>query len=109
MNTLSDSATRPRLPEGRNFIAGEWRDESGAERITVTDPASETVLGDIPCSSAATVDKAVRAARKAFNDPAWSNLAPMEREALLHRLAALVSRCLPTAVEPVKLILSTPG
>lgn len=90
MNTFSESATRPSLPEGRNFIAGEWRNDDAAERITVTDPASETVLGEIPCSSAATVDEAVRAARKAFNDPAWRDLPPMGREALLHRLAALV-------------------
>jgi len=80
------------LPPGLNFIGGEWVDEPGAERLAVINPATETEIGRIPNSSAATVDRAVQAARQAFKDPAWRALPPLARERLLHRLADLMEQ-----------------
>jgi phenylacetaldehyde dehydrogenase len=80
------------LPAGLNFIGGAWVDEPGVERLAVVDPATEAVLGTIPCSSAATVDRAVQAAQAAFKNPAWRGLPPMGRERLLHRLADLIEQ-----------------
>lgn len=78
------------LPPALNYIGGQWLDDISAERIAVHDPATEDVIGDIPCSTPASVDLAVRAARTAFEAPVWRDLPPLGREALLHRLAALV-------------------
>ncbi|MES2262633.1 MAG: aldehyde dehydrogenase family protein [Pseudomonadota bacterium] len=89
---MNSSSHQPRvaLPPACNFIGGEWSDEAAAERIAVLDPATETVIGEIPCSTAAAVDRAVQAAQAAFRAPAWSELAPLARERLLHRLAELI-------------------
>ncbi|MBN3788565.1 aldehyde dehydrogenase family protein [Burkholderia sp. Ac-20353] len=78
------------LPTGRNYIGGEWLDDAAAERLPVYDPATEAVIGDIPCSTAAAVDQAVQAARAAFVAPAWRDLPPLGRERLIHRLAELI-------------------
>ncbi|HSW12623.1 MAG TPA: aldehyde dehydrogenase family protein [Solimonas sp.] len=79
-----------KLPPSLNYIGGEWRDDPAAERIEVRDPATDAVIGHIPCSGAATVDQAVRAAHTAFADPAWRDLPLIARERLIHRLADLL-------------------
>lgn len=87
MTTVASAVT---LPPARNHIGGQWLDDTAAPRRPVHDPATEQVIGDIPCSTAATVDAAVRAAKAAFANPAWAGLPPIAREGLLHRLANLI-------------------
>lgn len=87
MTTLASAVT---LPPARNHIGGQWLDDTAAARRPVHDPATEAVIGDIPCSTAATVDAAVTAARQALDHPAWRDLPPIGRERLLHRLADLI-------------------
>jgi phenylacetaldehyde dehydrogenase len=86
------NAASVKLPAGLNFINGQWLDEPGVPRLSVIDPATEAELGQIPCSSATTVDQAVQAALAAFKNPAWRALPPMARERLLHRLADLIEQ-----------------
>ncbi|WP_414728424.1 aldehyde dehydrogenase family protein [Zhongshania aliphaticivorans] len=77
------------MPRSLNYIDGQWC-HGGDREIPVYNPADGSQIGSIPCSDAATVDKAVKAARAGFENPEWRNLAPMAREALLHRLANLI-------------------
>jgi len=86
------SYATPSLPDALNFIGGQWLADSQASRRPVYDPATEQVIGDIPCSGPATVNAAVQAAKTAFSDPAWAALAPIAREQLLHRLADLIDQ-----------------
>ncbi|WP_084170235.1 aldehyde dehydrogenase family protein [Paraburkholderia ferrariae] len=79
-----------KLPAGRNYIGGEWLDDAAAERLPVYDPATATVIGDIPGSTPDAVNQAVQAAHAAFVSPAWRDLSPLGRERLIHRLAELV-------------------
>jgi len=44
----------------------------------------------VPSSDAADIDRAVAAARAAFENPAWSGMRPADRERMLLRLADLV-------------------
>ncbi len=81
---------RPALPPGLNHIDGHWLDDPTAERLPVHDPATEEVIGEIPCSTPALVDRAVLAAQAAFVAPAWRDLPSMARERLLHKLADLI-------------------
>ncbi|WP_374526697.1 aldehyde dehydrogenase [Novosphingobium sp.] len=74
---------------GRHFIDGEWVSGSGAP-ITVENPADGRAIGAIAAGTAADIDRAVAAARRAFEDPAWQHMAAAERERLLLRLADLV-------------------
>ena len=53
--------------------------------IQVVEPATETVMAEVPRAGVEDVDAAVDRARGAF--PAWRDLSPPDRSALLHRLA----------------------
>jgi malonate-semialdehyde dehydrogenase (acetylating)/methylmalonate-semialdehyde dehydrogenase len=61
----------------KNYISGRWVEADGVETLGVTNPASGEALAQVPLSSAAQVDEAVRAAREAF--PAWRATPPLER------------------------------
>jgi len=82
-------AGRLALP-GKAFIDGDLRAAvSGAVFETVA-PATGATLGLVAACDAADVDLAVAAARRSFDDGAWSRAAPEERKAVLLRLADLV-------------------
>ena len=70
------------------LIGGEWVD--GSDRFPTVNPATEEVIADVEEAGAAEVDAAVRSAREAFEDPAWRDLDPHRRAALLWRLADLI-------------------
>ncbi|MEU3661350.1 aminobutyraldehyde dehydrogenase [Streptomyces sp. NPDC032940] len=70
-----------------NIVDG--RTTRTADRMELTDPATEEVYGTAPRSSAAEVDEAVAAARRAL--PAWRRSTPAVRQAALLRLADLVA------------------
>jgi phenylacetaldehyde dehydrogenase len=72
------------------FIGGAWREASDGGRAEVIEPSTEGLLTHIPMGTAADLDQAVLAARAQFDGGAWSQLKPLERERLLHRLADLI-------------------
>ncbi|MDL2335133.1 MAG: gamma-aminobutyraldehyde dehydrogenase [Chloroflexota bacterium] len=72
----------------RMFINGEWADASTGETTNVINPATEEVIAQIPKGSAADVDKAVAAAKAAFED--WSQTTPGERSKMLWDWAAKI-------------------
>ena len=90
MNMPTDLAAQVRLPSIRNFIGGDWHNPAGIDQLDVMDPATERRLGQLPVSGPDDVDAAVKAARSAFESPAWRGLPPLGRERLLHRLADLI-------------------
>jgi acyl-CoA reductase-like NAD-dependent aldehyde dehydrogenase len=59
------------------------------------DPCSGEYFADIPTASPADVDAVVAAARRAFSDPSWRNLTPLQRERLLHAFADAIEADLP--------------
>jgi aldehyde dehydrogenase (NAD+) len=66
------------------YIDGQWIAPAVAAPFDVINPATEDVAGQISLGSAADIDRAVRAARRAF--PAYSSAGREERLALLHRI-----------------------
>lgn len=72
------------------YIDGEWVNPSSDGDIAFIDPATETHIGTIAAGSAADVDRAVVAARRAFGS--FSLTAPEERRALLGRILALLEK-----------------
>lgn len=78
------------IEPGRLFIGGRWREASDGARTEVVDPSRGTVLTTAADAGAADVDAAVRAARDAFDDGAWSGLSGRERGRILHRVAELI-------------------
>jgi betaine-aldehyde dehydrogenase len=72
----------------KNFVDGEFVDPVDGETEPVINPATGDVIGHAPLSSAADVDRAVKAAREAF--PTWSTTTPGERSLALLKLADVV-------------------
>ena len=72
------------------FINNEWVDSSHGATIAVEDPSTGKVIGQVADASDRDVDRAVAAARAAFDDGRWSGLPPMVREKTMHRLADLI-------------------
>ena len=68
------------------YIGGQWVDPATPKSIDVIDPATERPAGRISMGSAADVDRAVQAARKAF--ASYSRTSVDERVALLERVIA---------------------
>lgn len=73
----------------RLFIGGDWIAPQGGERIAVISPTTEEVIAEVPSGSRADIDRAVAAARLAFDKGPWPHLALEERRAVLRRLSAL--------------------
>ncbi len=77
-------------PEVRAFIGGTFVDAADGETFRTINPATGEVIAHVAHCSGKDVDRAVAAARKAFDDGAWSRAAPEDRKAILLRLAELV-------------------
>ncbi len=73
------------------FIGGEWVEPAGYETLKVLSPTSEEVIGSVPVATAADMDKAVAAARAAF-DGEWSTWTPEQRAELLVRISDGIKR-----------------
>jgi aldehyde dehydrogenase (NAD+) len=70
------------------YVDGRWRDATARPTVPVVDPATERAFADLPVGTAADVDAAVAAARRAFDGYAAWPVA--ERIALLDRLRAIL-------------------
>src|SRR4051794_11073975 len=71
------------------FIDGRFVDTDGGRMFKTVSPASEEVLAEITEASSADVDKAVAAARRAY-DKVWSRMPARERGKYLFRIARIV-------------------
>ena len=74
----------------RLFVNGEWVESSHDRTIAVYDPSTGREIARVVDASDADVDRAVAAARAAFDDGRWSGLAPYKRQRLMERLADLI-------------------
>src|SRR5438046_3753823 len=68
------------------FIGGEWTPGAGGEAQEVINPATGKVIAHVPKGSQQDVDRAVAAARKAF-DGGWSDSTPRMRSEAMLKLA----------------------
>ncbi|MFC6079762.1 aldehyde dehydrogenase family protein [Sphaerisporangium aureirubrum] len=71
------------------FVNGEWIDSLGDERHKTINPATEEALAEFTYASPADVDRAVAAARKAY-DSVWSRMPGRERAKYLFRIARII-------------------
>jgi len=91
MNSLVNSPLRHLKEAGRFdrfFIDGDWVLPDGGDRFAVVCPSTEDTLCDIPLGNARDADRAVQAARSAFEG--WAATSPQQRAALLDRVHALM-------------------
>ena len=73
------------------LIDGKWVDAASGKRFESHNPATGELLATVAEGDAEDIDRAVAAARRAFEGP-WSKVKPYERQALLLKLADLVEK-----------------
>jgi phenylacetaldehyde dehydrogenase len=87
------------LPAVRSFLSspkqllidGEWVDAKDGRTFATVNPSTEEVLVQVAQASAVDADRAVVAARNAFESPSpWSRMTPRERSHLLWRIGDLI-------------------
>ncbi|CAN5678399.1 aldehyde dehydrogenase family protein [soil metagenome] len=83
MSSNSVAAVEP----GRLFIDGEWQDAASGATFPSYNPATGEVLAEVAEGGEADVERAVSAARAAFEDSEWSSMLPRKRGRLLHKIA----------------------
>src|SRR5438445_13707559 len=83
------AATKAKVLPGRLLIGGQWVD--GSKKFDIVNPATGEVLTEIAEASREDVDRAVQAARRAFEDRggAWRKMSASERGKLMWRLGEL--------------------
>src|SRR5581483_788836 len=70
------------------YINGEWTDGGSRKTFPVYDPSTEEVVAQVPDGNADDVNRAVAAARAAFDG--WASATAQERGRVLFRLAEKV-------------------
>ncbi len=78
------------LPKGL-LIDGEFLGPASGETFATVNPATGAVIASVARAGTEDVDRAVAAARRAFEGP-WRRAVPLERQRLLERLAELIAK-----------------
>jgi betaine-aldehyde dehydrogenase len=69
------------------YVNGEWIEGDSGKTFPVYDPSTEEVIAQVPAGESKDVDRAVAAAKAAFEEGAWATATPQERGRVLFRLA----------------------
>ncbi len=91
------------------YLGGRWTSSTGRGRISVVSPVTEQVVGSAPEATIDDVDRAVQAARLAFDDGPWPQLDPLERVAVLRRFAGAYGEQVQEMADLVSLEMGTPA
>ena len=78
------------IRDGKLFINGEWHDAQDGSAKPTINPATEEETAQIAQATEADVNTAVEAARKAFEEGAWSKMTPRDRGRLLMKVGELI-------------------
>ena len=81
------------------FIGGEWVKPTGSNSIEVISPITEELFGRVPDSTPSDIDRAIAAARQAFDEGPWPKMSVSERGESLIRLANALGPQLDRAVK----------
>jgi betaine-aldehyde dehydrogenase len=76
---------QPKLKPSLMLVDGKWEASADGRFIPVENPAKRQAIAEVPRAGAADIDRAVRAAAKAF--ASWKNVPPRERGRLLMKIA----------------------
>src|SRR6202163_3908301 len=81
------------------FINGDWVASKTNKTFPVYDPSTEEVIAQVPDANADDVNRAVAAAKAAFEEGPWASTTAQERGRVLFRLADKVRQNLPMLAE----------
>jgi len=72
------------------LISGEWRSGQEEKTFDIVEPATSEVMARAAVASPADVDRAVKAAREAFDRGSWSEAPASARAKVLYKIAELI-------------------
>src|SRR5256886_16274119 len=81
------------------YINGEWVGSKANKTFPVYDPSTEEVIAQVPDAGADDVNRAVAAAKVAFEEGPWSSTTAQERGRVLFRLSEKIRANLPALAE----------
>ena len=81
------------------YINGEWVKGDSGKYFPVIDPSTEEIIAEVPDANAADVDRAVAAARAAFDSGIWSQTTAQDRGRVLFKLADRIRKEAPMLAE----------
>jgi betaine-aldehyde dehydrogenase len=91
--------TKTQVQTYKMFVNGEWVESNSGKTFPVYDPSTEEVMAQVPESDSKDIDRAVAAAKAAFEDGPWSQTTAQDRGRALYKLAAKIRAELPKLAE----------
>ena len=76
----------------RLLIDGQWVEAASGKTFVTTDPATEQEITHVAHGEAEDIDRAVAAARRAFEEGPWRTITPSARGQIIWRLADLLEK-----------------
>ncbi len=74
----------------QNYVNGQWVSSASGKTFPVYDPSTEEVIAQVAASESADVERAVKAARAAFDSGPWPKTTAQDRGRILFKLAEKV-------------------
>src|SRR5438128_973605 len=71
----------------QNFVNGKWEGATSGKTFPVYDPSTEEIIAQVAAADAVDVDRAVKAARAAFDSGPWPQTTAQDRGRILFKLA----------------------
>jgi betaine-aldehyde dehydrogenase len=93
------SSTQTATLREENYINGEFTQPTATTYIPVLDPSTEEVIAEVPDATTADVDRAIAAARHAFDEGGWPQTTAQERGRILFRIAEKIRAEAPALAE----------
>jgi aldehyde dehydrogenase (NAD+) len=90
MATTLEPVALPKVRHTECFIDGKWVPAASGKTFATMNPATEEEIAQVAEGDAADIDRAVKAARKAFENSTWSRMDARDRGRLIYRLADLI-------------------
>jgi acyl-CoA reductase-like NAD-dependent aldehyde dehydrogenase len=90
MNMVARNVAGPKAPE-KFFIGGKWLEPISNDRLKVVSPVTEEEILSYPEAGRADIDRAVAAARDAFDQGPWPRMEPAQRAKYLRKVADLLT------------------
>ena len=78
-----DTAAGTEVKHFKNYIGGEWVDAQSGDTFEVINPANEEVVATVPSGGRDDAQRAIAAAREAFDSGEWTSIEPDERKRIL--------------------------
>jgi acyl-CoA reductase-like NAD-dependent aldehyde dehydrogenase len=91
MEGIDQQALLAKVPR-QLFINGRWTDAASGGTLTSVNPATGKPIAEVAAAKVADIERAVAAARRAFDDGRWTGLTPMQRSRILWRVGELIER-----------------